>query len=369
MTTALLVTSASILAYLMAESGRPVGEWIVVYMLAILSIALLFTLLVDRVLTTPVRQLAGEAARMARGDYGNPIAHASQDEIGELFAAIEFLRLSFLGQKQALEELNRSLDAKVDARTAELRKAVADLETAQQALVRTERLASIGGLAGGVAHEINNPTGVILTRADYLLRIAAEEKLSAEVIEDLTAIRKQAERIARITGALLSFSRQQPGPKRAVRVDEIVGEALALVEPSLKDGAIKVVKEIDPGVPAIHGDKGRLEQVLVNLFKNACDAMGQGGTLTVRAAHAGGVVSLGVRDTGSGIPPEVQAKIFEPFFTTKEVGKGTGLGLSIAYGIVAEHGGELRLSSAPGEGTEFTLVLPAHQDTREVAAR
>src|SRR5687768_11562611 len=130
----MLVTSASVLAYLMAESGRPVGEWIVVYMLAVLSIALIFTLLLDRVLTTPVRQLAGQAARMARGDYGSPIGHASQDEIGELFAAMEFLRVSFLGQKQALEELNRSLDAKVDQRTAELRSALAELETAQQAL-------------------------------------------------------------------------------------------------------------------------------------------------------------------------------------------------------------------------------------------
>lgn len=358
-TTTLLIVSAMVLAYLMARSGRPVAEWMVVYGLAILSIALLFTFFLDRTLTTPVRLLAAHATRMARGDYGKALVHETQDEIGELFAAIEFLRSSFLGQKQALEELNRSLDSKVDERTAELSRAVRELKAAQDALVRTERLASVGGLAGGVAHEINNPTGVILTRAGFLLRIAKEEKFSDDVIDDLTAIHKQAERIARITASLLSFSRQQPVQKGKVTIDEVVSEAMNLVESNLRATDVRVVRDIQTDLPAIFGDKGRLEQVLVNLMKNAVDAMSaKGGVLTVRALRIGEKkVAVSVVDTGPGIPDDVRAKIFEPFFTTKEVGKGTGLGLSIAYGIVSEHGGELSVSSSP-QGTEFVMLLP-----------
>ncbi len=357
-TTALLVTIAVVLAFLMALSGRPVAEWVNVYGLAILSASLLFTLFLDRALTKPIKRLASHATRMARGDYGESIVHDSEDEIGELFAAMEFLRTSFLRQKEALEELNRSLDAKVDERTAALSKALAELQAAQDALIRTERLASIGGLAGGVAHEINNPTGVILTRAGFLLRVAKEEKLSDDVVEDVVAIHRQAERIARITSSLLSFSRQKGASKGPVAVDEVVTESLALVETVLKGTDVQVVKELAADLPAVYGDKGRLEQVLVNLLKNAVDAMPSGGRLTLRARRLGEKVEIAVADTGVGMPPEVQAKIFEPFFTTKEVGKGTGLGLSIAYGIVADHGGDLSVESTPGKGTEFRMMLP-----------
>ena len=358
-TTALLICVATILALLMAQTGRPVSEWAKVYGLALLSFGLLFTVFLDRVLTTPVKLLAAHATRMARGDYSTGIDHRAADEIGELFAAIEFLRVSFLRQKEALEELNRSLDSKVEARTAELSAAVVELKAAQEALVRTERLASIGGLAGGVAHEINNPTGVILTRAQYLQTVAKDEHFSADVMEDLVAIQKQAERIARITGSLLSFSRQQPASKGPVVVAEMITEALALVEANLRGTDVTLEKAIPDDLPPLLGDKGKLEQVLVNLMKNAIDAMPSGGKLSVSAIKVGAKrISITVADTGSGISPEVQAKIFEPFFTTKEVGKGTGLGLSIAYGIVSEHGGDLTVSSRPGAGTEFHMLLP-----------
>src|SRR5205807_5149993 len=140
---------------------------------------------------------------------------------------------------------------------------------------------------------------------------------------------KQAERIARITSSLLSFSRQTPGEKGPVSVAEMVTEALNLLEASVKGTEVKVVNDVPASLPPIHGDKGRLEQVLVNLLKNSVDAMPGGGTITVSAAPSGSGVTLKVADTGTGISPEVQAKIFEPFFTTKEVGKGTGLGLAI----------------------------------------
>lgn len=369
-TTFLLVAAALVFAFLMASSGRPATEWVSVYALAILAVGMLFTLYVDKVLTTPVKRLAMLATRMARGDYTQSVAHASNDEMHELFAAVEFLRTSFLRQKEALEELNRSLDAKVEERTLELSKAVADLKAAQEALIRTERLASVGGLAGGVAHEINNPTGVIITRSDFLLRIAKEEKLSEDVIDDITAIRKQADRIARITSSLLSFSRQAPAQKGPVVITDIVSEALNLVEPGLKGSEVTITKQLAPDLPRIHGDKGKLEQVLVNLVKNAIDAMPRGGVVTVRAVKIGEKnIALSVSDTGTGMPPDVVAKIFEPFFTTKEVGKGTGLGLSIAYGIVAEHGGELSVSSVPGHGTEFHMLLPIHRDVVEGAVK
>jgi signal transduction histidine kinase len=144
-----------------------------------------------------------------------------------------------------------------------------------------------------------------------------------------------------------------------VVVAEMVAEALNLVEVSLRGTGVVLEKNIPADLPTLLGDKGKLEQVLVNLMKNSIDAMPSGGRLIVSVVKVGASrIGISVADTGTGISPEVQAKIFEPFFTTKEVGKGTGLGLSIAYGIVSEHGGELTVSSKQGAGTEFLMVLP-----------
>lgn len=352
--TILLVVASTLLVYLLTTGGSTSGQrWILAVALGILGAGLMFTLVLDRIVTKPVVDLSLAAMRMADGDFGSSIPPGRRDEVGDLAASMEALRRSFLQQKTELEALNAELDLRVQKRTEEL-------HATEQRLVQSERLASVGRLASGVAHEINNPTGVILTRAEFLLEIADEIKLDEEAREDLEAIQRNAQRIARITTSLLNFSRQAPTEMAAVEVRALIDEALSLVSHAIKQNEIEVLREIPDDVPAVRGDRGRLEQVFVNLCKNGIDAMVAegGGTLTLRAEMVGTHVEIVVRDTGPGLPTEVQDQIFEPFFTTKEQGKGTGLGLSISYGIIAEHEGEIRLDSKPGQGAAFTVVLP-----------
>ena len=352
--TILLVVASTLLVYLLTAGGSTSGQrWILAVALGILGAGLMFTLVLDRIVTKPVVDLSLAAMRMADGDFDSEIPPGRRDEVGDLAASMEALRRSFLQQKTELEQLNVELDKRVQDRTEELR-------NAQQRLIQSERLASVGRLASGVAHEINNPTGVILTRAEFLLDTADEVSLDEEAREDLEAIERNAKRIARITTSLLNFSRQAPTELAPVDVSALVDEALSLVSHDIKQNEIEVLREIPSDLPAVKGDRGRLEQVFVNLCKNGIDAMVAegGGTLTVQAALVAECIEICVRDTGPGLPTEVQDQIFEPFFTTKEQGKGTGLGLSISYGIVADHDGEIRLDSKPGEGAAFTVVLP-----------
>ena len=230
------------------------------------------------------------------------------------------------------------------------------LDVANQQLLRAAKLASVGELASGMAHEINNPIGIILGRTDYVL--TTQQELPAEVKDDLKVVRNQAERVATTVRGLLTFAR--PSPLRIQRVDlgRIVDEAIALETPRCKTAKVEIQRSATGKIPNIEADPDRLQQVLVNLMNNAIDAMPKGGRLSVSIANGTGKdVMVNVSDTGVGISEEDQARIFDPFFTTKPAGKGTGLGLAVSYGIVRDHGGEIRVTSLPGKGTTFTVVL------------
>ncbi len=243
----------------------------------------------------------------------------------------------------------------------------AQLVEAQQQLIQSARLAAVGELAGGVAHEINNPNGLILTGARYVLnRLQSEPPIPEYIVKYLTRISKQSERVAQIVSALLTYSRRQPQNKEPVQIENVVEDALELAGARFGNGKIQVVKSFAQNLPPVFGNRAQLGQVFINLFNNAVDAMPGGGKIEVTTdAFVEGensFVRVQVRDTGEGIKPELLPRLTEPFFTTKPVGKGTGLGLSVSHGIVVEHNGCLQVENHPEGGANFVLIFPKHKD-------
>jgi PAS domain S-box-containing protein len=235
----------------------------------------------------------------------------------------------------------------------------------EEQLQISEKMASIGLLAAGVAHEVNTPLTGISSFTQMLLQGAEPDDPKTKVLEK---IERQTFRAAKIVNGLLNLARPAQTDSAAVDVNVVINDVLALLEHQLRTGRIQVRKEISAAPLLVQGVEYKLQQVFLNLFLNARDAMPRGGWLTIatRADQSGAVVEVG--DTGSGIPAEQLSRIYDPFFTTKELGKGTGLGLSITYGIVQEHGGTIACESVMGQGTRFVLSLPIVAAKSGVAA-
>jgi two-component system, NtrC family, sensor kinase len=227
-------------------------------------------------------------------------------------------------------------------------------------LTQAEKLSSIGLLAAGVAHEVNTPLAVISSYAQMLSKqISSDPKLSAL----LDKITRQTFRASEIVNSLLNFSRTSATEFTDVNLNKVVAETLTLLEHQLKTSHIKIDTEFYPDLPTIHGNAGKLQQVFLNIFLNARDAMaGKGGKLHISTSN-GTSVMVSISDTGTGIAPEHLNRIYDPFFTTKNApregqARGTGLGLAVTYGIIQEHAGKIRVDSAPGKGTTFHLEFP-----------
>jgi two-component system, NtrC family, sensor kinase len=226
-------------------------------------------------------------------------------------------------------------------------------------LSQSDKLSSIGLLAAGVAHEVNTPLAVISSYTQMLAKQLQGDPQKSGLLEKIT---RQTFRASEIVNNLLNFSRTSGAEFREVDVNKVIADTLALLEHQFKTSKIQVTREFAPNISAIQGNQGRLQQVFLNLFLNAKDAMPGGGTLNVATSN-GNVVSVRVTDTGSGIAPEHIQRIYDPFFTTKTVpregqNRGTGLGLSVTYGIIQEHAGQIRVESNPGAGTTFALDFP-----------
>ena len=226
-------------------------------------------------------------------------------------------------------------------------------------LFQADKLSSIGLLAAGVAHEVNTPLAVISSYAQMLAKQVQGDPQKSSLLEKIT---RQTFRASEIVNNLLNFSRTSGTEFTDVEVNKIITDTLALLEHQFKTSRIKVEDELTTGLPSIQGSPGRLQQVFLNLFLNAKDAMPNGGVLRVATSNGNGV-SVAVTDTGSGIAPEHIQRIYDPFFTTKNApregqNRGTGLGLSVTYGIIQEHAGKIRVESRPGEGTTFYLDFP-----------
>ncbi len=237
---------------------------------------------------------------------------------------------------------------------------ITDRVALERSTRQSEKLAALGTLAAGVAHELNNPIGIISSRIEIMLLDAESDPLPAGVSDDLRVLHRHAHRVARIAQGLLSFARQAPVERGRVDLNTLVEEALLLMEGPMTKRGITLTRKLAPGLAPVWGDANALQQVAINLLTNARDALADGGEIVVETGAAPGqpdAARLVVRDNGPGIAADVVGRIFDPFFTTKA--GGTGLGLSVSYGIVREHKGSLDVESRPGQGTTFTVTLPA----------
>lgn len=223
-------------------------------------------------------------------------------------------------------------------------------------LRKTERLAELGTLASGMAHEIGTPMNVILGRAELLMRKAPDERTR----RGLETIVTQVERITKIMNQLLSFARKRPAVRQGVNLEAVMIDVLDVLQERLGKQHIQVIKTVSPHLPKVWADPDHMNQVLLNLILNACQAMSDGGTLSLTLHPTDDTVELTVQDTGSGISQEQLSKIFDPFFSTKSVGEGTGLGLTVVHGILQEHQGAIYVTSVPGQGATFIVSLPIH---------
>ncbi len=228
----------------------------------------------------------------------------------------------------------------------------------EKQIVQAEKLATMGTLAGGVAHEVNTPAAIISGRIEAML--LDRKRYNDQDIDDLSVIKSQAERIAQISRSLLYFAKRAPSDKVMADLNAIAQEAVNLIETQLRKADITVARNLFPGALPVMAQSNQLVQVALNLLANARDAMGGGGTITVSTGVMEGSrkkVFLEVKDSGPGVPAENIRKIFDPFFTTKP--QGTGLGLSVSYGIVHEHGGAIQAKNCPEGGAAFFVSFPA----------
>ena len=230
----------------------------------------------------------------------------------------------------------------------------------EEQLIEADKLGSIGLVAAGVAHEVNTPLAVISSYAQMLSKRITGDPQQTKILDKITS---QTFRASEIVNSLLNVSRTAPREFGELNIGQVVEETLALVEPQLKEARVTVETESDPEASTVVGNSGRLQQVFLNLFINARDAMPEGGRLRVQTRAAGsaadeGMATVIVSDTGPGINPKDLKKIFDPFFTTKTQNRGTGLGLAVSYGIIREHSGTMSVESTPGQGTTFRIDLP-----------
>jgi two-component system, NtrC family, sensor kinase len=232
---------------------------------------------------------------------------------------------------------------------------VTDRAELEQRLVQADKLSSIGLLAAGVAHEVNTPLAVISTYAQMLAKQVAEDTQKSMILDKIA---KQTFRASEIVNSLLNFSRTSTTSFGDVDLNRVIQETLSLLEHQLQKSGIQVQTQLDAGLAHVHGNTGKLQQVLLNLFLNARDAMSSGGTLEVRTWSDESGARIEVADNGSGIAPENLHRIYDPFFTTKAARKGTGLGLSVSYGIIQEHGGSIEVSNRRSGGARFRIDLP-----------
>ncbi len=305
-------------------------------------------------LAKPVRKLETMERRVAAGERGVSITVDSNDELGDLAWEFNLMSTALASQEQEIRELNRGLEQKVLKRTLELEEKNRILVDTQQELVRVEKLAAIGELAAGVAHEINNPMAIIRGNTE-LVQVALPEDSSSQ--EELAIITRQLSRVERIVANLLRFARKERKQLGRAAVNRMLAEILCQVGHQIPVTAVDVATAFDPSDPEVEGDADQLHQVFTNLIINALQAMPMGGVLSVATTShpENGTCEVTISDTGTGIPPENLEQIFNPFFTTRA--NGIGLGLSVSYGIIRDHGGEIGAESTVAKGTSFRVTL------------
>ncbi|MEK6682482.1 MAG: ATP-binding protein [Nitrospirota bacterium] len=323
---------------------------------AIIFVVIAMKITMKGIVTDPIKEVISNIKEIAAGNFSKIIAVRSNDEIGELAKGFNQMAVSLTKSCDKLEQWTRELESRVQDRTKEL-------QEAQTHLIQTEKLAATGKLAAGVAHEINNPIGIILNRIECLEMEAKESGLSPEVMNDLKVISAHAKRVSKIVGGLLAFSREtaRDSGLEQINVNNVLEKAVILFDRLALQKGVQIEKRFSPNLSPIMGDGQKLEQAMLNLIDNALDASTRGGRIIIESKKKfrnDYFIQIAVSDTGCGIPKENLGKIFDPFFTTKEVGKGTGLGLAVCYGIIKDHHGKIEVKSEAGRGAAFTITIP-----------
>jgi two-component system NtrC family sensor kinase len=313
-----------------AVAARQALRWPVISMGLILVVYMVGALLVNRKVVQPLARLEQATTKIGRGDFG-PINHP-----GRIESEVDRLILAF----------NRMAE---------------ELEAHQEQIIHSRKIASLGTLVSGVAHELNNPINNVILTIDSLMggRKITEER-RREMLNDILT---QAVRASEIVKNLLDFSRSETAIIEDLDINLVLQKTIRISENQIAVNNIKLQVDLAPNLPLISGNQQGLQQVFINLITNAVHATPSGGRLWVRTAlESDGKISISVRDTGCGIAEEHLPYIFDPFFTTKKVGQGTGLGLSVSYGIVKKHGGRITVDSSSTKGSTFTVYLPAKEE-------
>ena len=292
---------------------------------------LLLVLLIVRTISRPLQRITLAAVQVTEGNYGTQVdLRKSNDEIGLL--------------ANSFNEMSRKMSADIES-----------LRSLNEKLARAERLAAMGTLAAGVAHEVNNPLASISSLVQMLRSQSAD---NAETREKLDLISTQIGRITRVTRDLTEFARVRPASRSEVDINEVIEASLRLASFDSEFQKLELVKSLSSDLGRIVADGDQLQQVFLNLLLNSRDAMPLGGRLSVSSARRNGEITISIKDSGAGISDSARTQLFDPFFTTKPAGKGTGLGLSVCYGIVSAHDGRIEVESESG-GTVFNVILPA----------
>ncbi|MDK9718660.1 MAG: ATP-binding protein [Trichlorobacter sp.] len=326
-----------------------------IILLTVLLIILLgasLTFFTLHLVNRPVNELLRHTARLAQGQLDCEMTPTSNDELGELMRAFQLMTSNLRQARNDLEEWGRTLEEKVKERSEQLQRM-------QMQLVHTEKLASLGELVAGIAHEINNPLSGILIFSSLA---AKDKRLDPALKGDLETISSEAQRCAGIVKGLLEFARDYQPKMTTCDINQVVIDSLRLVECQAVFQNVAILRQLANNLPQIMADQNQLKQVFINIFINAGQAMqdqkrGELQIITTQSAELKGGVLIKISDSGCGVPTEQLGKLFDPFFTTKGTG-GTGLGLSVSYGIIKAHGGTIKAESDVGMGMTFIINLP-----------
>lgn len=322
--------------------------------------ALFVSFFVHRIVYIPLKDLETGASELSSGNLGRTIPVRSDDEFGRVARSFNKMTGAVRDSQLELKDWALKLEAAVEEKTREL-------QLAQAEAIRGEKLASVGLLAAGIAHELNNPLTGILTFSHLVREKMPDDSPDAE---DLDLVIKETKRCATIIRRLLDFAREKAPEKKYCDLNKVVADTAELMDQPTRIAQIEMVLELDELLPAVWMDEDLVKQVIMNMLVNAQHAIGEEGRITIKTrlypepriaipgADPVSMVEISVIDTGKGIPESDLQKIFDPFFTTKAVGKGTGLGLSVSHGAVQAHGGDIQVESVVGEGTTFLVYLP-----------
>ncbi|MDH4259054.1 MAG: ATP-binding protein [Gammaproteobacteria bacterium] len=301
--------------------------------IALVAVVAIIAMVIARRLSGPIEHLSRAADAVGAGNFDVSVKANSRDEVSQLATSFNTMASNLRERDTRLREANAQL-------------------------LQSEKMAAIGQLSAGLAHEVKNPLAGILGYAQLTRRSLTDPEV---ITRNLDVIERETRRCTDIISNLMRFARQEPGERVATDINVAVSRAIALVDHQLGLQKVRIERDLQDGLSPVSCNSNQLQQVVMNLLINAQQVMEPaGGTVHVRTRMSETDVIIEVDDTGPGVPQDVRARIFDPFFTTKQAGKGTGLGLSVSYGLIRDHGGDIRVSDAPGGGARFTISLPTH---------